>query len=155
MVHRYCSRVPNCAESTGVKAVLANLEDHLGRACRVSSSENHRFILAALKALGNIGLPLQNPDTLIDCFVSDENPTEIRVAALQAFRRLPCEVEFVSPLSKLFADYRQDSELRINAYISLMRCPSPSLMDEVQGVLASEPVNQGDGSKHLIISCHA
>ncbi|CAG0913567.1 unnamed protein product [Notodromas monacha] len=143
MAHRYCARVPDCGKtSAGVKAVVAALETRLRDTCKNRADVNVDAALVTLKALGNVGV-ITDADTLLDCASQDKTPTEIRAAALQALRRLPCDRDDLeSKLADLFADHEQDSELRINAYLSMMRCPSPRLMSQVQAVLAAEPVNQ-------------
>ena len=42
----------------------------------------------------------------------------------------------------VFRDESEDSELRINAYIALMKCPSQKVLSEVRQVLEKEKSNQ-------------
>ena len=48
-------------------------------------------ILLTLKALGNMGVAGKSASTLARCAGNNEIPTEIRLAAMDAFRRMPCE----------------------------------------------------------------
>ncbi len=47
-----------------------------------------------------------------------------------------------SELLELLRDARADPELRINAYLSLMECPTETILMDVKNVLESEEVNQ-------------
>lgn len=78
---------------------------------------------------------------------------EVRVAALDAFRRLPCQFEIQTPILEVYKDTMQDSELRIAAYLALMKCPTPSVVDSVREALEAEPVNQGMDSSSFVVSC--
>jgi len=142
MVHRYCEHNTDCLRNKHIQELLNILENYLGTACRPTDSEHHRFLLAVLKAIGNIGLPFsQDSKTLMNCF-TEANIMELRISALQALRRQPCQPSLEEQLLNIFKDHNQDSELRINAYLALMRCPSVQILDQVQESLASEPVNQ-------------
>lgn len=71
------------------------------------------------------------------------NPLEVRLAALGAWRRAPCEQQPSAAFLKLYTDQRQDVELRIAGYLAAMRCPSPSTLRVVKDTLYAEDVNQG------------
>ena len=45
-------------------------------------------------------------------------------------------------LLKMLRDMDEDSELRIAAYLGVMKCPTPALLEEIKTILASEEVNQ-------------
>ena len=42
----------------------------------------------------------------------------------------------------MFLDTKADSELRINAYLALMQCPTPKILSQVRMMLEKEEVNQ-------------
>jgi hypothetical protein len=48
-------------------------------------------MVLVLKALGNIGHIYDAVEKLVKCVESTKNPVQVRVAAVQAMRRLPCE----------------------------------------------------------------
>jgi len=67
---------------------------------------------------------------------------QIRLAAIESLRRVPCEVDDRSSLLALYRDSGRDSELRIAAYLGAIRCPTQRLLDVVKQTLDAEPVNQ-------------
>ena len=50
----------------------------------------------SLKAISNIGNPANVAGTLARCAANNDVDMETRVAAIQAFHRLPCDEESVS-----------------------------------------------------------
>ena len=70
----------------------------------------------------------------------------IRLAAIDAIRRVPCDSYDRSHLLSYFRNINHDSELRIASYLAIMRCPTPQLLEEVKQTLISESVNQGNFS---------
>ncbi|OBS68900.1 hypothetical protein A6R68_02568 [Neotoma lepida] len=81
-----------------------------------------------LKAIGNAG---QAAAALAPVLSSVS--TEIRLAAIQAFRRIPCSADMTP---------EEDAELRINAYLALMRCPSEEVFAQVRHTQATERSTQ-------------
>ena len=73
--------------------IVRTLEQNLHYNCKAESDEQHDLVLMSLKGLGNIGHATQVVPTLNRCFKNTELSTEIRVAALEAFRRMACEAE--------------------------------------------------------------
>lgn len=67
---------------------------------------------------------------------------DIRVAAIEAFRRLSCE-ENKSFFVDIFRDDTENVEVRIAAYLQLMRCPNYLLIRTIEHCLKEEEVNQG------------
>ena len=43
---------------------------------------------------------------------------------------------------KILKDLNEDSELRIASYLGVMKCPTPTLLDQIKTTLATEEVNQ-------------
>jgi hypothetical protein len=60
---------------------------NLGYNCRESDNDK---VLMTLKALGNTGLHVQAVPILNRCMANAELPMETRVAAIEAYRRMPC-----------------------------------------------------------------
>jgi len=54
-----------------------------------------------LRSLGNAGYVQNALATINKCMTKKDNPTEVRLAAIQAFRRMPCSIN-VSYFSCLF-----------------------------------------------------
>jgi hypothetical protein len=78
-----------------VKAIVSVFTDSLAYNCRSDNDPTkHDSILMALKALGNTGNALTAASqTLVRCLQNTAEPVEIRVAAIEAFRRMPCNQE--------------------------------------------------------------
>jgi hypothetical protein len=49
--------------------------------------------LIALRAIGNAGFGSGAIPTLVKCIQRIENPIEIRLSAVEAFRRIPCKAD--------------------------------------------------------------
>ncbi|KAJ1524178.1 hypothetical protein ONE63_010704 [Megalurothrips usitatus] len=142
LVHRVCEGRAECsAEVTEVAVVVSRLERLLGADCRALGRDETDMVLLALRALGNAGV-VTSPATLARCYESTANPLEVRLAALSAWRRAPCEIQPSGAFLKLYTEQRLDVELRIAAYLAAMRCPSPSTLRVVKDALYTEEVNQ-------------
>ncbi|KAK2725008.1 uncharacterized protein LOC136033229 isoform X1 [Artemia franciscana] len=139
LIHHFCKSA-DCTVSDEIKMVIRKIELKLGSACRSMDEDSKEVILIALKALGNAGIIAGSEYTLKRCYEED-NPMEVRLSAIAAIRRVTCDFDR-SNLLRIFRDISADSELRIAAYLALMKCPSAVLLGQVKGVLQTEPVNQ-------------
>ncbi|VDI44373.1 Hypothetical predicted protein [Mytilus galloprovincialis] len=97
-------------------------------------------IIRALRAFGNAGFS-SSITMVTSCLTRKENPTEVRLAAAQAFRRMACDANR-NELMTIYSNRDEDSEIRIAAYLGLMTCPSKSILNKIQTTLESEEVNQ-------------
>ena len=50
-------------------------------------------VLLALRAIGNAGYGTSAISTLSKCIAQQGNPIEIRLSAIDAFRRIPCKAD--------------------------------------------------------------
>ena len=64
------------------------------------------------------------------------------IAALEALRRLPCNNEMAENLLAIYGNHDLDVEIRIAAYLALMKCPSPEIFRRVAEILKNEVNNQ-------------
>ena len=64
------------------------------------------------------------------------------------FRRLPCEIN-KDFLFNLFLDEKFASELRIAAYLQVMKCPTYYTVKGVRESLEKEKINQGNITNFL------
>ncbi|KAI9556281.1 hypothetical protein GHT06_018855 [Daphnia sinensis] len=143
LIHAYCRNHPTgCQAEESVKQAIVHIEDRIGIACRSRDAEEQNTILLALKALGNAGLIVSSAETLKKCYQEETNSMVIRLAAIDALRRVPCHLDDRNALLSFYLDTKQDSELRIGAYLAVMQCPSPQLLEEIKQALMNEPVNQ-------------
>ncbi|NXG05697.1 VIT protein, partial [Sakesphorus luctuosus] len=91
LLHRFCSAQSSCEGVPAVQSVLSTLGKFLGGNCTVQNSEHLSKMQLVLKAVGNAGLAAASlAPVLSSCASLRSNPMEIRLAALQAFRRIPC-----------------------------------------------------------------
>lgn len=98
--------------------------------------------MAVLKGIRNTQI-LLNPslDKVVDC-TSDKTSTRIRVTALQAFAANPCNKKLQETALALLKNRNEDSEIRIEAYLAAVECPSGNLANELQALIDSEPIIQ-------------
>lgn len=95
------------------------LQPNLGSDC---SNGKKELAAVTLKAIGNIGY-LSDPSILLNCAKNQQNSAEVRVSAVQAFRRFSCDkLQKVNGLPEILRNRENDAELRINAFQALIRC---------------------------------
>ncbi|XP_071116773.1 uncharacterized protein [Haliotis cracherodii] len=140
MVNNYCNHHEACSEESTITRIISTMEKTIGYGCYIRDS-NLETSLVALRALGNAGHVDRLTTTLSSCFNKQANPMEVRVAAIQAYRRLPCTADR-SEVMTIYQDSDEDSELRIAAYLAVMQCPSEDVLSTIQGTLESEKANQ-------------
>lgn len=131
----------NPGGSPEVTAILKIFEDQLRYNCRSSSSEDKIKMLLALRAIGNAGGAASLAPTLDRCALNDQAPMVVRVAATQAYRRMPCSVSR-NQMYVIYSNKELDAELRINAYLALMQCADVTVISRIHGLLNDEVVNQ-------------
>ena len=79
-----------------------------------------------MKAIGNIGY-FANPTMLSNCAVKKDNSLEVRINALHSLRRFSCEqMEQLEHTYDLLQDINEDTEVRITAFLTLIRCSDQS-----------------------------
>ncbi|XP_059718042.1 uncharacterized protein LOC132335482 [Haemorhous mexicanus] len=142
LVHRFCSAHGSCGVVPAVQSVMRILGKFLGGNCTVQDSEHLSKMQLVLKAIGNAGLaaaPLA--PALSSCAALRSHPIEIRLAAVQAFRRIPCSRRNAI-LVQLYQATSEDVEIRIAAYYIAMKCPHEELFKQVQKTLLKETSSQ-------------
>ncbi|NWH76848.1 APLP protein, partial [Piaya cayana] len=93
LLHRFCSAATSCDDVPAVQDVIRTLGKFLGGNCTVQDSEQFNKVQLVLKAVGNAGLAAASlAPALSLCASLKSNPIEIRLAAIHAFRRIPCSV---------------------------------------------------------------
>ncbi|KAF4531743.1 hypothetical protein B566_EDAN015189 [Ephemera danica] len=143
VVHTYTKNHPEAENRPEVLEIVYHLENIAQSGCNTKKQAPDNIkLLTALKALGNIGVstPLLN-QTLQICVENDMLHLDERIAAIETHRRLPCDLGR-NYLTQLFKDPSIDTELRIAAYLEVMRCPSYQLIRSIKEMLLTEEVNQ-------------
>ncbi|NXK05681.1 APLP protein, partial [Herpetotheres cachinnans] len=93
LLHRFCSAYNSCDGVPAVQSVMRTLGKFLGGNCTVQDSQRLSEMQLVLKAIGNAGLAAASLAPVLSlCASLKSNPIEIRLAAIQAFRRIPCSV---------------------------------------------------------------
>ena len=117
LVKTYCTN--NQCDEAQLDNWGSFLATNLGSNCQ--DSQNKDLVTTSLKAISNVGY-LKNPQVLFACASNNKNSLEVRVNAIQAFRRFSCKQIETSQLPKIIQDSDQDTELRINTFLVLTRC---------------------------------
>ncbi|XP_070811438.1 apolipophorins [Pituophis catenifer annectens] len=142
LLHHFCSTRTNCNQVPAVLRIMKILGRHLGGKCARSKSEGTAQMELILNAIGNAGLAATSLTTLLSsCAVLKTNPTEIRQAAIEAFRRIPCAANR-AVLLRLFQTYDENVEIRIASYLMAMKCPSKDLFHHIKWTLQEERSSQ-------------
>jgi len=110
--------------------------------CKGKTPEEFENILITLKAIGNAGRPVAAEDVLLKCALNLDAPVNMSIAALEAFRRMPCNGEVTDQILQIYGEHNLDVEIRIAAYLALMKCPSPEVFKRVADILKNEVNNQ-------------
>jgi hypothetical protein len=122
LVHTYCKN-EGCTESE-LADYASVFTSALGTDC--SDATKSQVVVAALKSVGNIGF-FSDPAVLAKCARNKTNTVEVRVTAVQASRRFTCSnLEKTSVFYNLLEDTTDDTEVRITAFINMMRCSDNS-----------------------------
>ncbi|XP_054390682.1 uncharacterized protein LOC100440962 isoform X2 [Pongo abelii] len=139
LVHNLCASLDEpCGQLPGVGSLVRILGDALGENCTIQEPSDDDKLQLVLKAIGNAGLAaMALTPTLSTCASLRSSAPEIRLEAIQAFRRVPCSADR-SVLSRLYQSLEEDAEIRINAYLALMRCPSEEVFAQVRRTQAGE-----------------
>jgi hypothetical protein len=93
LINNYCTLNEGCDSDGEIQSIVRIFTQQLKYNCRQERSEDHDNVLMALKALGNTGHAQSAVDTLLRCAANNDLEMELRVAALQAFRRMSCIAE--------------------------------------------------------------
>ncbi|XP_033921269.1 uncharacterized protein [Melopsittacus undulatus] len=142
LLHRFCSAYNSCDGVPAVQSVMRTLGKFLGGNCTVQDTEQLSKMQLVLKAIGNAGLAAASlAPALSLCASLKNNPIHIRLAAIQAFRRIPCS-DRSTVLVHLYQETSEDVEIRIAAYYIAMKCPHGELFKQVQKTLLKETSSQ-------------
>uniref|UniRef100_A0A8C6DW92 Vitellogenin domain-containing protein n=1 Tax=Moschus moschiferus TaxID=68415 RepID=A0A8C6DW92_MOSMO len=143
LVHNLCVSLDGpCEQLSGVGSLVRILGDAVGGNCTFREPSDADQLLFVLKAIGNAGRAATAlTPKLSTCASLGSCPPEIRLGAIQAFRRVPCSADR-SVLSSLYQNAEEDSEIRINAYLALMRCPGEEVFAQVRRTQAGEQSTQ-------------
>ncbi|KAK5918982.1 hypothetical protein CgunFtcFv8_022916 [Champsocephalus gunnari] len=142
LVYQLCQKSQaSCSELPQVQSFIQTLEETLKEGCEEEQLTQAKFYYA-LKSVGNIGLSAPTFIPLLKCYMlSPSTALELRLAAIQAFRRFPCSADR-SVLLQLYRSSQEDPEVRIAAYQQLMHCPDQDVFEVVKTTLRNETSSQ-------------
>ncbi|KAH9366847.1 hypothetical protein HPB48_018454 [Haemaphysalis longicornis] len=138
MAHTFCRNNANCGSARPIKELVRALYLTLGDNC---FARDAKTTLTVLKALGNLGQSEGAEETLYRCFQNPQLDIEIRLAAVEAFRRFDCDI----PRNQMLAIYQnidENVEMRIGSYLAAIRCPSSPVIEAIRNTLRTESIKQ-------------
>ena len=139
----FCSNNPKCLEVPEFKEVLTRYEALLGKTCKTRTVEEELKMVLILKGIRNIGHLLHSKDILKQCLMTKSNPILVRISVLELIRKWELACSFSgSGIMEILEDIHEDSEVRINAYLALMTCPTDRNIERIRLILNNEEVNQ-------------
>lgn len=140
MARRFCTENrEQCESNSEIQQLSTKFGKLLGNKCQ----NDDLRVISALKAIGNLGVMSQDVlQTINTCIKEDKLPVSTRVAAIEATRNSPCIKPIKEALLDILANKEEDNEVRIAAYLAVMRCPCSASLLRIQSILAVEEYNQ-------------
>ncbi|XP_066155546.1 uncharacterized protein Apoltp [Euwallacea fornicatus] len=142
--HTFCVLNAECERTTAIYSIIRHFEGHLLELLgnNIADRDIEDKIIVTLKALSSIGWISEKFEEELFKLVGDSNlDVGVRVAVVETFRRLPCE-KHRHYFESIYQSQDQDTEVRIAAYLQVMRCPSYLLVRKIAYNLRHEEVNQ-------------
>lgn len=140
----YCKQHEQCELDENIAVIVSTLENTLENIQDLNKRVPKDNSILLLKALGNIGV-FNKPK--FDQYIkrrfieNHEVPAEVRVQAVQTFRRSNC-VRHSDYFMDLYKNYTMQTEVRIYSYLQTMRCPDYISIKMIKHVLKNEKINQ-------------
>uniref|UniRef100_A0A8W7PWS0 Vitellogenin domain-containing protein n=1 Tax=Anopheles coluzzii TaxID=1518534 RepID=A0A8W7PWS0_ANOCL len=148
VVNTFCKIHSNCGESEAVQAIVQYLEEELLDTIQSAESKlqhdrrKRERVIVLLMSLGNMGVVNKRLNFELRTIIESERyPTEVRVEAVNVFRRSDC-TRTKDYFLKLYSTFLLDVEVRIAAYLQAMRCPDHLSVRLIKNVLKTEEVKQ-------------
>lgn len=120
--------------------------------CKAATKAEEDRLIYILKGIGNTDhLAGSVAGNIAEC-ASIGRSNRLRVAALQAFSVASCEANLQKKALEILQDHNEDAEVRIEAYLALVNCPTAELANKIAELVNNEKVNQVGGfiKSHLI-----
>ncbi|XP_017126038.2 apolipophorins [Drosophila elegans] len=142
LVAKFCSG-KNC-QGPEIEAISKKFSDGL-KHCKPNTKKEEERIVYILKGIGNAKSLGGNTAAALSECASVGRSNRIRVAALQAFSTIECDGTLQAKSLELLKNHNEDSELRIEAYLSAISCPNAEVANQISEIVNSETVNQVGG----------
>jgi hypothetical protein len=140
IVSKYC-RERGC-DNVDIKPIADKFVAKIPKDCVTKDRKSEEHLVSVLKGIRNSQTILNSALNQIIACVNVQRPTRVRVAALQAFAANPCQKKLQTAAIGIMKDRQEDSEVRIEAYLTAVECPNGALANEIQAMLDSETINQ-------------
>jgi len=138
LVRNFCANRKDCEQVKEVQDFIKVLEAHIG----TDGSGDEDVVLMSIKAIGNAGVAMTGKMALVKCAKNEKISMDLRIAALEAFRHMKLGATIKTELLAIYKDMELDPEIRIGAFVALMRDPCKMCIDAVQATMAKERVLQ-------------
>ncbi|KAM3718740.1 putative apolipophorin protein [Dirofilaria immitis] len=143
LVQSYCIAHPICGMEPAVQRIVHSISSKLPPGCQVIHQfEEIKEAIIILKSIGNIGYEEHSLSSILKCVANDRIPKEVKIAAIDALRRKPCNDQRNSKITQLFRDQKENVEVRIISFRQLMECVDDEIMQIVVDQLYNETINQ-------------
>lgn len=140
LIKKYCQKHA-CETSPELSKLFDKLAEKLGSG---KSEKRHQedIYVAILKGLRNArGVNGGLLNRLIESS-SESHSNRVRAAAIQAFVSTSCDEKVKQTALNILKNRNDDSEFRIEAYLTLIECSTPQIAGEIAKLLETEPVHQ-------------
>ncbi|KRT82860.1 hypothetical protein AMK59_3749 [Oryctes borbonicus] len=144
LTYTYCIQNSDCTSQEVIAGIIQLLESRANRAytSKKYDRRTQETITVNLKSLSNIGIIRKTFETKLNNIIEDRAiDISIRVTAIETYRRTNCE-QTRSYFEDLFRNKEEESEVRIAAYLQVMRCPNYVVVGTIRHSLEVEEVNQ-------------
>ncbi|XP_034112124.1 apolipophorins [Drosophila albomicans] len=139
LISKFCLK--NRCETSVVESISKKFVDGL-KHCKANTKKDEERIVYVLKGIGNSHILVNTlVPALTEC-ISSGRSNRIRVAALQAFSTSNCNEALNSKALEILKNPNEDSELRIEAYVTAVNCPTAELANQISEIVNSEKVYQ-------------
>ncbi|EDV90902.1 GH23970 [Drosophila grimshawi] len=142
LVSKYCAK--NGCQVSDIDPISKKFVDGL-KHCKPNTKKDEERIVYILKGIGNAENLANNVASALNECASPGRSNRIRVAALQAFSAISCNEALRTKSLDLLKDHNEDSELRIEAYMAAINCPTAELANQISEIVNSEKVYQVGG----------
>lgn len=95
-----------------------------------------------IKSIGNIA-PKNNQDlvdTLLACAMNKDNSLQVRVTSIESLRKFPL-TSFGSSIEKLIKNEEEDNEIRVEAFMLIVKSNPSQLVDSLDAEFINKESN--------------
>ncbi|KAL7726791.1 hypothetical protein ACLKA6_001504 [Drosophila palustris] len=144
LISKFCAR--HGCQAADIEPISKKFVDSL-KHCKPNTKQDEERIVYVLKGVGNAHHLVNNIIPALTECVSPGRSNRIRVAALQAFATSSssCNSALSAKALDLLKDHNEDSELRIEAYLAAINCPTAELANQLSEIINKEEVYQVGG----------